>query len=170
MRTDIEFRNEDGITLRGWHYVPDNGSGPFPTIILAHGFSAVKEMYLDKFAEAFAVAGMASIVFDHRNFGASGGEIRQDIDPWCQIRDYRDAITFAETLPQTDASKIGVWGSSYSGGARPRRGSNRQESESCRSPGSADQWPRQCPQTDQGRLHRRISESLRGRPPGAVAW
>ncbi|MBP9118665.1 MAG: alpha/beta hydrolase [Methyloversatilis sp.] len=116
MRTDIEFRNEDGITLRGWHYAPDSGSGPFPTIILAHGFSAVKEMYLDRFAEAFALAGMASIVFDHRNFGASGGEMRQEIDPWCQIRDYRDAITFAETLPQTDPSKIGIWGSSYSGG------------------------------------------------------
>lgn len=116
MRTDIAFRNEDGITLRGWHYVPDSGSGPFPTVILAHGFSAVKEMYLDRFAEAFALAGMASVVFDHRNFGASDGKIRQDIDPWCQIRDYRDAITFAETLPQTDASKIGVWGSSYSGG------------------------------------------------------
>ena len=26
MRTDIEFKTEDGVTLRGWHYVPDGGA------------------------------------------------------------------------------------------------------------------------------------------------
>jgi fermentation-respiration switch protein FrsA (DUF1100 family) len=116
MRTDIEFRTEDGITLRGWHYLPDSRQGKVPTIVMAHGFSAVKEMYLDRFAEAFAAAGLAAIVFDNRNFGASDGEPRQEIDPWQQVRDYRDAITYAETLPETDAARIGVWGSSYSGG------------------------------------------------------
>lgn len=116
MRKDIEFKTEDGITLRGWHYVPENAPGPVPTIVMAHGFSAVKEMYLDKFAETFAAAGLASIVFDNRNFGASDGALRQDIDPWVQVSDYRDAITFVETLPETDTSRIGIWGSSYSGG------------------------------------------------------
>jgi uncharacterized protein len=114
MRSDIEFRTGDGVTLRGWHYLPER-SGRFATIVMAHGFSAVKEMYLDRFAEAFAAAGLAALVFDNRNFGASGGEPRQEIDPWQQIADYRDAITFALTLPQTDGARIGVWGSSYSG-------------------------------------------------------
>ncbi len=114
MRTDIAFKTYDGTTLRGWHYTPD-APGRHPTIIMAHGFSAVKEMYLDKYAEAFANAGFASVVFDNRNFGASDGEPRQEIDPWVQIRDYSDAITFAQTLGQTDAARIGVWGSSYSG-------------------------------------------------------
>ena len=114
MRTDIEFKADDGTKLRGWHYVPAGG-GKHPTIIMAHGYSAVKEMYLDKFAEHFATLGLASIVFDHRNFGASDGQPRQEIDPWKQINDYRDAITYAETLPATDAGRIGVWGSSYSG-------------------------------------------------------
>jgi uncharacterized protein len=116
MRKDAEFKTEDGITLRGWHYLPDNRSGKVPTIVMAHGFSAVKEMYLDRFAEAFADAGLGSIVFDNRNFGASDGEPRQEIDPWQQVRDYRDAITFAETLEATDPERIGIWGSSYSGG------------------------------------------------------
>ncbi|MFV0284156.1 MAG: alpha/beta hydrolase [Castellaniella sp.] len=116
MRKDIEFQTEDGVTLRGWHYVPDDTSGPFPIIVMAHGYSSVKEMYLDRFAEAFAEAGLASLVYDHRNFGASDGRIRQEIDPWVQISDYRDAITFAETLPDTDAARIGIWGSSFSGG------------------------------------------------------
>jgi fermentation-respiration switch protein FrsA (DUF1100 family) len=115
MRTDVEFRAEDGVTLRGWHYRPDRGRGPWPTVVMAHGFSAVKEMYLDRFAEAFVAAGLAAVVFDNRNFGASEGEPRQEIDPWQQIKDYRDAITWALTRPETDGARIGVWGSSYSG-------------------------------------------------------
>jgi len=116
MRKDIEFKTENGVTLRGWHYVPDGRQGKAPTIVMAHGFSAVKEMYLDRFAEAFAAAGLACVVYDNRNFGASDGEPRQEIDPWQQVRDYRDAITYAETLEETDPARIGVWGSSYSGG------------------------------------------------------
>ena len=56
MRRDIEF-DAEGVTLRGWLYVPDGASGPVPTVVMAHGFSAVKEMYLDSFAEAFAAGG-----------------------------------------------------------------------------------------------------------------
>src|SRR5260370_13416575 len=56
MRKDIQFQTEDGVTLRGWHYLPDGVAGKVPTIVMAHGFSAVKEMYLDRFADAFAAA------------------------------------------------------------------------------------------------------------------
>jgi uncharacterized protein len=84
--------------------------------VLAHGFSAVKEMYLDAFAEVFAAAGVNALVFDNRNFGASDGAPRQEIDPWQQVRDYRHAITYAGTLDEVDGARIGVWGSSYSGG------------------------------------------------------
>ncbi|HWK28060.1 MAG TPA: alpha/beta hydrolase [Solirubrobacter sp.] len=115
MREDVEF-NADGVTLRGWLYTPDGAGGPSPTIVMAHGFSAVKEMYLDRFAEAFAAAGLAALVFDNRNFGASDGEPRQEIDPWAQVRDYRTAITYAGTRSEVDANRIGIWGSSYSGG------------------------------------------------------
>ena len=115
MRRDIEF-DAEGVLLRGWHYVPDGASGPVPTIVMAHGFSAVKAMYLDRFAEAFAAAGLGAVVFDNRNFGASDGEPRQEIDPWEQVRDYRHAISYACTLPEVDPDRIGIWGSSYSGG------------------------------------------------------
>ncbi|MBV9920334.1 MAG: acetylxylan esterase, partial [Pseudonocardia sp.] len=53
---------------------------------------------------------------DNRNFGASDGQPRQEIDPWAQVRDYRHAITYATTLPEVDDDRIGAWGSSYSGG------------------------------------------------------
>ena len=61
MRIDIAFKTTDGTTLRGWHYAPTS-SGKYPTVVMAHGFSAVKEMYLDKYAEAFREVGLASIV------------------------------------------------------------------------------------------------------------
>jgi fermentation-respiration switch protein FrsA (DUF1100 family) len=115
MRQDVEF-NAEGVTLRGWLYVPDGASGPVPTIVMAHGFSAVKEMYLDAFAEVFAQGGLGALVFDNRNFGASDGEPRQEIDPWAQVRDYRHAITYARTREEVDGDRIGIWGSSYSGG------------------------------------------------------
>ena len=114
-RRDIEF-DAEGVALRGWFYTAEGSSGPAPTIVMAHGFSAVKEMYLDKYAEAFAAAGLNTLVYDNRNFGASDGEPRQEIDPWAQVRDYRHAITYATTLSEVDADRIGVWGSSYSGG------------------------------------------------------
>jgi hypothetical protein len=114
-RRDIEF-DSDGITLRGWFYPAVGASGTAPTIVLAHGFSAVKEMYLDCYAELFADNGLNALVFDNRNFGDSDGTPRQEIEPWAQVRDYRTAITYATTLPETDVNRIGVWGSSYSGG------------------------------------------------------
>lgn len=115
MRKDIEFKTGDGVTLRGWHYLPEGRTGRAPTIVMAHGFSATKENYLDKYAEVFAAAGLGALVFDNRNFGASDGEPRYEIDPWAQVRDYRDAITFASGLAEVDESRFGVWGSSYSG-------------------------------------------------------
>jgi uncharacterized protein len=83
---------------------------------MAHGFSAVKEMYLDSFAEVYVAAGLNVLVFDNRCFGASDGEPRQEIDPWAQVRDYRHAIIYASRLPAVDPARVGIWGSSYSGG------------------------------------------------------
>ena len=113
MRTDIEF-NAEGTTLKGWLYLPE-GSQPFPTIVMANGFALVKEQGLDKFAEAFTNAGFACVAYDNRNLGASDGEPRQDIDPWMQMRDYRQAIAYARSIPEIDSERIGIWGTSYSG-------------------------------------------------------
>lgn len=114
MREDIEFNTEDGTTLRGWWY-PGGGDGG-ATVVMAHGFSGTKELFLDDFAEVFAGAGLNVLVYDHRNTGESDGEPRQEIDPVQQVRDYRDAITWVGTRDDVDANRIGIWGSSYSGG------------------------------------------------------
>jgi fermentation-respiration switch protein FrsA (DUF1100 family) len=89
---------------------------PAPAVVMAHGFSAVKEMALDGFAEVFCAGGLAALVYDHRNLGASDGEPRQEINPWAQARDYRCAIGWLGERPEVDARRIGIWGSSFSGG------------------------------------------------------
>jgi uncharacterized protein len=78
----------DGTTLRGWLYLPDRGGGPWPLVALTHGIGAVKEMYVEEWAAAFAANGIASLLYDARNFGESDGEPRQEADPWQQVRDY----------------------------------------------------------------------------------
>lgn len=115
-RTDIAFVAEGGVTLRGWLYVPTGGIGPYPAITMAHGYAGVKEHGLERFAEKFASNGFVVLLHDHRNFGASDGTPRQDIDPWRQIADWRRAISFLEHQEVVDAKRIGLWGTSYSGG------------------------------------------------------
>lgn len=115
MRTDVEF-DANGTTLRGWLYTPDKSAGPYPAIVMTHGFSALKEMGLDRYAEIFVAAGLAALVYDNRNLGASDGEPRFEIDPVAQMRDYRHGITYVQSLPEIDDTRIGIWGTSYSGG------------------------------------------------------
>lgn len=115
MRLDVELPGFGGVVLRGWLYLPAS-RGRAPAVVMAHGFSAVKEMALDRFGEAFARAGIAALVYDHRNLGASDGEPRQRINPWAQSRDYRYAISWLARRPEVDPERIAIWGSSFSGG------------------------------------------------------
>src|SRR5260221_6559381 len=100
-----------------WLYLPDQArsGGRVLAVAMAHGFGAVKEMYLEPFARRFAAAGIAALVFDYRSFGASGGEPRQRVLPRDQIEDYRNALTWLSLLPEIDANRLGVWGTSFSG-------------------------------------------------------
>jgi fermentation-respiration switch protein FrsA (DUF1100 family) len=114
-RVDVEFVGHTGTILRGWLYRP-RAEGPAPGVVMAHGFSATKEMALDGFATVFAEAGLCVLVYDHRNLGTSEGEPRQEINPWAQARDYRYAIDWLGERPEVEAGRIGIWGSSFSGG------------------------------------------------------
>jgi dienelactone hydrolase len=114
-RDDVEFDAEGGVKLRGRLLSPA-GPGPHPAITMAHGYAGVREHGLEPFARAFADAGFVVLLHDHRNFGASEGEPRQDVDPWQQIADWRRAISFLESRPEVHADRIGAWGTSYAGG------------------------------------------------------
>ncbi len=114
-REDVEFKSEDDV-VRGWFYRPDGIDGRAPTIVLAGGWCYVRELVMPAYAEAFAKAGMAALIFDYRNLGVSSGEPRQHLDPWAQIRDYQNALSYLETRDDVDADRLGAWGISYSGG------------------------------------------------------
>ncbi|KAK5172563.1 uncharacterized protein LTR77_002683 [Saxophila tyrrhenica] len=116
-RKNISFKTSDGLTLKGWFCTPDKSSGKLPCLVMAHGWSALKEMDLDAFAEYFTLKlAIGCLVYDNRCFGDSEGEPRHEIIPSLQQSDYSDAITYAQSLEEVNAEKIGVWGSSYSGG------------------------------------------------------
>jgi uncharacterized protein len=115
MRRDIALEGFGGTVLRGWYYTPEGGEAG-PAVVMAHGFSAVKEMALAPFAHAFCEAGMAVLVYDHRNLGASDGAPRQEINLWAQARDYRYAISWLARQSEVRADRIAIWGSSFSGG------------------------------------------------------
>jgi uncharacterized protein len=83
---------------------------------MAHGFSATRELRLDAYAERFADAGFACLVYDYRHFGASEGEPRQLLDIERQLADWRAAVEYARSLEQVDPARIALWGSSFAGG------------------------------------------------------
>lgn len=113
MFDSVEFPSEDTL-LRGRFYRP-KGTAPFPTVIMTHGTTATITMALDHYAEVFCQAGLAVLLYDHRNFGMSGGESRQQINPWIQARGYRDAVNYLLTRSDVRADRIAAWGDSYSG-------------------------------------------------------
>jgi pimeloyl-ACP methyl ester carboxylesterase len=109
----VEFPSE-GATLRGRFYRPAR-TEPWPAVVMTHGTTATITMCLDRYAEAFCDAGLAVLLYDHRNFGLSGGEPRQLINPWLQARGYRDAMNYLLTRADVRTDKIAAWGDSYSG-------------------------------------------------------
>jgi len=82
---------------------------------MAHGLSGTRRDRLGPFAERFAAAGFAALVFDHRGFGDSDGEADL-FHPRRQLEDWATAIRFARTLPGIDASRVVTFGSSMGGG------------------------------------------------------
>lgn len=114
-RESVTF-NSEGKFCAAWLYVPDNLNQPAPAIVMAHGFSLVKEAYLDRYADMFCKNGFVVLVFDYRNFGESESDKPQHLEPYEQIKDYRNAITWVSALPEVNAEQIGIWGTSYSGG------------------------------------------------------
>ena len=121
-RTDISFLTSDGVTLRGWFFQPETRSNNqnLPCLVMAHGFTCVKEMGLEEVASRMSSAlPLTCLVFDYRGFGSSDclpGQPRQEVIAAVQCSDLRDAITFAQTKDGVDRDKIGLWGYSFGGG------------------------------------------------------
>ena len=96
-------------------FLPDEQSKP-PVVVMAHGFGAQQDFRLPAYAEKFVERGLAVMTFDYRNFGRSDGEPRNLVDPGRHVADWLAAIHFVRQLEQVDGSRIGLWGTSFSGG------------------------------------------------------
>jgi pimeloyl-ACP methyl ester carboxylesterase len=115
----VSFPARDGTRLEGWLFTP-RSKGPAPLLLMAPGLTGTKEGPLERFAWRFARAGLAVLAFDFRSFGGSDGEPRHHVDPFRQLEDYEAALDFARGAlradPRIDASRVALWGSSFSGG------------------------------------------------------
>ena len=115
----VNFYSE-GARLEGDLFLPaDLKAGERrPGVVLCHGFTGVRSVILGDYAKVFTDAGFVTLTFDYRGFGGSEGT-RWRLIPLEQIDDIRNAISFFETLPQVDAERIGLWGTSFGGGHAP---------------------------------------------------
>jgi hypothetical protein len=82
---------------------------------MANGFSGTMDWILPRFAERFAAAGLAVLIFDYRHLGQSDGEPRQLVDVKKQRADLRAAVAFARTQSDIDPERIALWGTSLGG-------------------------------------------------------
>jgi alpha-beta hydrolase superfamily lysophospholipase len=115
-RNEVTFASGTD-TCAAWLYQPADGESAdaVPLIVMAHGLTGTRRDRLGPFAERFANAGVAALVFDHRGFGDSTGE-PDDVDPALQLEDWRAAIAYARSVPRVDAGRIATFGSSLGGG------------------------------------------------------
>jgi dienelactone hydrolase len=105
-----------GTTLAGTLYLPKRSNGPVPGVVTGPGFGGVKEMLIPAFADAAAAAGIATLAIDFAGFGASGGMPRQNVDPPAQVEQTRTALDYLSNHRAIDPARLGVWGTSLSGG------------------------------------------------------
>ncbi len=113
-RVDLGF-DCGGERCAAWFYPAPDDAGEAPIVVMAHGLSGTRRDALGPFAERFAAAGVAALLFDHRGFGDSGGE--PDLfHPRRQLEDWRAAIGFARGLDGIAAERVATFGSSMGGG------------------------------------------------------
>src|SRR3954454_9738443 len=112
-RLDVAFPSSDD-KCRAWLFMPEAERPPL--VILGHGLGATREYGLEPYAERFADAGIAALVFTYRHFGDSGGQPRQLLDIDRQLGDWAAALAYARGLDGIDTDRIALWGTSFGGG------------------------------------------------------
>ena len=113
--TACNFFTSPGYELSAILYRPA-GERPdrLPGVVLCQGFGGFKEGTPPKLATHLAAHGYVVLSFDYRGFGASEGP-RGRLDPFGQVQDIRDAITYLGDLEDVDDSRIGLYGTSFGG-------------------------------------------------------
>ena len=86
-----------------------------PAVVLTGPFTGVKEQVTGSYAELLAAAGFATLAFDHRGFGESGGR-RQHEDSQGKLADLRAAVSALTAVAEVDPARIGLLGICLGGG------------------------------------------------------
>ncbi|AYW47168.1 alpha/beta hydrolase [Tetragenococcus osmophilus] len=96
--------------------LPEDSKGPFPTIVVMHPISSVKEQTSSLYAERLTDAGFATFVFD----ASHQGELHEAPEyieiPYYRVNDVKWAIDFLNTLEDVDNERIGIAGICGGGG------------------------------------------------------
>ncbi len=115
MKKAIAFYSE-GMRLVGDVFYPD-GLRPSERragIVLCHGYTGVKDLYLPDNARVLNEAGYVVLTFDYKGWGDSEGP-RSRLAPYSRVADVQAALTFLGSLPEVDAARLGIYGTSYGG-------------------------------------------------------
>lgn len=119
-RVDLDARTARiraaDITLHARLTLP-SGNGPHPAVILAHGSGDDAATRTYATADFFPLFGVASLVYDKRGTGESGGEYNMDFD--LLANDVVAVARWLKAQPGIDPSRIGVSGYSQGGWIGP---------------------------------------------------
>jgi dipeptidyl aminopeptidase/acylaminoacyl peptidase len=112
----VDYPSDD-LTITGILHVPA-GEGPFPTIILLHGFIEQNGYWSGadtwQAAEFFAGNGYLTIAPDFRSWGES--DTGHSFFHMGLVADTINLISSLPSLPQADPGRLGLWGHSMGGG------------------------------------------------------
>lgn len=113
--SQTRYFHSDGYRLAANVHLPQCANGEqVPGVVLCHGFGGIRTHVLPDIATALCEAGYAVLRFDYRGFGESEGQAGRVI-PQEQVIDVRNGITYLGARPEVDASRIGLYGSSFGG-------------------------------------------------------
>lgn len=104
----VAFESE-GTVIAGNVYLPPTykRGDKIPAIIVGGSWTTVKEQMAGLYAQRLAGQGFAALAFDHRYWGESGGEPRQLESGAAKTKDFKNAVTFLQSLPMIDPDRIG---------------------------------------------------------------
>lgn len=97
------------------YYRPVNLKKP-AVIIMAHGFAALRQFKLIQYAQRFAQAGYAVMLFDYRYWGGSTGQPRELVSIKLQMEDWFSVISHLLNRKDIDKQNVILWGTGLSGG------------------------------------------------------
>ncbi|MDX1417823.1 MAG: alpha/beta fold hydrolase [Candidatus Promineifilaceae bacterium] len=114
--SSIEYPSDD-LTITGLMHTPA-GEGPFPVLILLHGYFDRDQYYAGadtaQAADFFARQGYLVLAPDLRSWGEADSGL--SLFHMGLATDVLNLISSLSTLPGVDAARVGLWGHSMGGG------------------------------------------------------